>query len=130
MKAYAKANPHSMGEWSGDSKSRVAHMDDGDFYGSEQSAIVAEAGNLKIELETVDGTTVLRDAVPVLTRYMLAADMPEADRPRYRMLSPGTTSHQAWLSRLVQPNPFYSTRYAAADVCENVVPIVPIQDAS
>ncbi len=65
VKAYAKANPHSMGEWSSDSKSRVAHMDDGDFYSSEQSAIVGAAGNLKIELETADGTTVLRDAVAV-----------------------------------------------------------------
>ena len=66
VKAYAKANPHSMGEWSSDSKSRVAHMDDHDFYSSEQSAIVASDGNLRIELETADGTTVLREAVPVL----------------------------------------------------------------
>ena len=66
VKAYARANPHSMGAWSPDSKSRVAHMDDGDFYSSEQSAIVAGDGALRIELETANGTTVLRDAVPVL----------------------------------------------------------------
>ena len=66
VKNYAKAHPHSMGEWSSDSKSRVAHMQDGDFYSSEQSAIVAADGNLRIELETGDGTTVLRDKVPVL----------------------------------------------------------------
>ncbi len=66
VKAYAKANPHSMGEWSPDSKSRVAHMSDRDFYSSEQSAIVAADGNLRIELATADGTTVLREAVPVL----------------------------------------------------------------
>ena len=65
VKAYAKANPHSMGAWSADSKSRVAHMDDSDFYSSEQSAICASAGNLRIEFESAAETTVLRDAVPV-----------------------------------------------------------------
>jgi isocitrate dehydrogenase len=73
VKAYARANPHSMGEWSPDSKSRVAHMDDGDFYSSEQSAIVAADGNLRIELETADGTTVLRDAVPVIKDEVIDA---------------------------------------------------------
>ncbi len=67
VKNYAKANPHSMGEWSSVSRSHVAHMDDGDFYSSEQSAVVAQAGNLRIEHEAEDGTvTVLREAVPVL----------------------------------------------------------------
>ena len=65
VKAYARANPHSMGAWSADSKSRVAHMDDGDFYSSEQSAICASEGNLRIEFESAAGTTVLREAVPV-----------------------------------------------------------------
>jgi isocitrate dehydrogenase len=54
-----------MGAWSADSKSRVAHMDDGDFYSSEQSAICASEGNLRIEFESAAGTTVLREAVPV-----------------------------------------------------------------
>ncbi|MDJ0907648.1 MAG: NADP-dependent isocitrate dehydrogenase [Woeseiaceae bacterium] len=67
VKNYAKANPHSMGEWSSVSRSHVAHMDDGDFYSSEQSAVVAKAGNLRIEHEAGDGAvTVLREAVPVL----------------------------------------------------------------
>ncbi|MDJ0905725.1 MAG: NADP-dependent isocitrate dehydrogenase [Woeseiaceae bacterium] len=65
VKAYAQANPHSMGAWSSDSKSRVAHMDDDDFYSSERSAICASAGSLRIELESAGGTTVLREAVPV-----------------------------------------------------------------
>ena len=66
VKQYARNNPHSMGEWSSDSRSRVAHMDDGDFYSSERSAIVRSAGDIRIELETKGGsTTVLRDAVPV-----------------------------------------------------------------
>ncbi len=66
VKNYAKANPHSMGAWSKDSKSHVAHMDDKDFFSSEQSAIVAAAGNLRIEHTDADGNvTVLREAVPV-----------------------------------------------------------------
>ena len=66
VKNYAKANPHSMGAWSKDSKSHVAHMDDKDFFSSEQSAIVAKAGNLRIEHTDADGTvTVLRESVPV-----------------------------------------------------------------
>jgi isocitrate dehydrogenase len=73
VKTYAKNNPHSMGAWSADSKSDVVHMDDGDFYSSEQSAIVAADGNLRIDLETADGTTVLRDAVPVLKDQVIVA---------------------------------------------------------
>ena len=65
VKAYARANPHSMGAWSSDSKSRVAHMDDRDFYSSEKSAICASEGSLRIEFESGSGTTVLREAVPV-----------------------------------------------------------------
>ncbi len=66
VKEYARANPHSMGAWSTDSKSRVAHMDDGDFYSSEQSTVVDKAGNLRIELHSDDGAvSVLREAVPV-----------------------------------------------------------------
>lgn len=55
VKAYAKANPHSMGAWSSDSKSRVAHMQDGDFYSSEQSHVMADAGNVRIEFEDASG---------------------------------------------------------------------------
>ncbi|ATD66435.1 isocitrate dehydrogenase (NADP(+)) [Luteimonas chenhongjianii] len=66
VKAYARKHPHRMGKWSSDSKSHVAHMDAGDFYGSERSATLDKAGALKIELVGKDGaTTVLKDAVPV-----------------------------------------------------------------
>ena len=66
VKNFARANPHSMGKWSSDSKSRVVHMQDGDFYASEQSAIVANAGDLRIEHVAADGTiSVLRERVPV-----------------------------------------------------------------
>ena len=66
VKNYAKSHPHSMGEWASDSPSHVAHMQDGDFYGSEKSAVVEKAGSLKIELVGKDGTrTELRSPVPV-----------------------------------------------------------------
>ena len=66
VKAFARKHPHRMGKWSASSKSHVAHMDGGDFYGSEQSAILDEAGSLKIELLRTDGvTTVLKESVPV-----------------------------------------------------------------
>ena len=55
VKAYAKKHPHRMGKWSTDSKTRVAHMDDGDFYGSEQSVTLADAGAVTIEFVGKDG---------------------------------------------------------------------------
>lgn len=66
MKNYARKHPHRMGKWSSDSKSHVAHMDDGDFFGSEQSTTVAAAGALKIEFVGNDGSSsVLKDKVAV-----------------------------------------------------------------
>ena len=74
VKEYAKDHPHSMGDWSADSKSHVAHMGDGDFYSSEQSAVVAVDGGLKITLHTDNnGETVLRDNVPVLKDELVDA---------------------------------------------------------
>ncbi|WP_417689765.1 NADP-dependent isocitrate dehydrogenase [Pseudidiomarina sp.] len=66
VKNYAKKHPHRMGAWSKDSQTRVAHMDDGDFYGSEQSTTFAQADDLKIVLNTPAGQTVLKDSVKVL----------------------------------------------------------------
>ena len=67
VKAYARKHPHSMGAWSSDSKSHVSHMVDGDFYGSEQSAVIANEGNLRIEHVAADGNvTVLKESTPVL----------------------------------------------------------------
>ena len=66
VKEYAKNNPHPMGDWRSDSKSHVAYMRDGDFYSSEQSAVIAEAGTLKIEFVAGDGkATVLKEDIPV-----------------------------------------------------------------
>lgn len=55
VKAYAKKHPHSMGKWSPESKSEVASMTEGDFYGSEKSATLAEATTVSIELVGADG---------------------------------------------------------------------------
>ena len=83
VKAYAKKNPHSMGAWSADSKSRVAHMDDGDFYSSEQSTIVNSTGVARIEHVAADGqVTVLKDAVPVLQEEVIDAAVMNRDALR------------------------------------------------
>lgn len=55
VKNYAKANPHSMGAWSADSKTKVAHMTSGDFYGTEQSLTVENDTQFKIEFVGKDG---------------------------------------------------------------------------
>lgn len=57
VKNYAKVNPHSMGAWSSDSKTSVASMETGDFYGSEKSVTLNEATDVKIEFVAEDGTT-------------------------------------------------------------------------
>jgi isocitrate dehydrogenase len=57
VKNYAKANPHSMGAWSKDSKTKVAFMTEGDFYGTEKSVTVANAAQFKIEFVSKDGST-------------------------------------------------------------------------
>jgi len=67
VKNYARKYPHRMGEWSADSQSHVAHMSEGDFYGSERSAVIEKAGKLKIELQQKDGTrSVLKENLAVL----------------------------------------------------------------
>jgi len=66
VKQYARNNPHKMGAWSSDSKSHVAHMSGGDFYGSEVSTTVASATDARIELVGADGAvTVLKTKTPI-----------------------------------------------------------------
>lgn len=61
VKNYARKHPHKMGAWAADSKAHVASMTDGDFYGSEKSVVVDQAGDVKIELTAKDGSkTVLK----------------------------------------------------------------------
>jgi isocitrate dehydrogenase len=72
VKEYAKKHPHSMGAWSKDSKSHVAHMSDGDFYSSEQSVVIKDAGNVKIEFTDAAGNaTVLKEQTPVLAAEVI-----------------------------------------------------------
>eukprot|EP00457_Paulinella_chromatophora_P001663 gb/GEZN01001665.1/.p1 GENE.gb/GEZN01001665.1/~~gb/GEZN01001665.1/.p1 ORF type:complete len:761 (+),score=125.11 gb/GEZN01001665.1/:34-2316(+) len=74
VKAYAQKNPHKLGAWSPDSKSRVSHMDHGDFYGSEQSAIIPTADNVKITFHGIDKkSTVLKESTVVLEGEVLDA---------------------------------------------------------
>ncbi len=56
VKNYAKKHPHSMGAWSADSKTHVAHMSEGDFYGSEKSVTISEDTEFKIEFVAEDGS--------------------------------------------------------------------------
>jgi isocitrate dehydrogenase len=66
IKNYAKANPHSMGAWSAQSKTVVAHMDGGDFYGSEKSVTIENASQFAIEFVDATGkTTVLKGNTPL-----------------------------------------------------------------
>ncbi len=74
VKEYARQNPHSMGAWSSESKTHVASMSDGDFYGSEQSYVMSEAGDVRIELVAADGTTtVLKEKLSLLAGEIIDA---------------------------------------------------------
>ncbi|GHG71815.1 isocitrate dehydrogenase, NADP-dependent [Alishewanella longhuensis] len=74
VKQYARKNPHSMGAWSTGSKSHVAHMNAGDFYGSEQSATMAADDVLNISLHKADGSVqVLKEKVAVLAGEVVDA---------------------------------------------------------
>jgi isocitrate dehydrogenase len=66
VKQYARHNPHKMGAWNASSKTHVASMSGGDFYGSEIAATVATATNARIELVGADGAvTVLKAKTPI-----------------------------------------------------------------
>jgi isocitrate dehydrogenase len=74
VKQYAKKHPHSMGAWSPDSKSHVAHMTDGDFYSSEKSVVVKKAGDVRIEFTDENGNIrVLKEKTPVLEGEVIDA---------------------------------------------------------
>ena len=74
VKNYAKKNPHSMGAWSKESKSHVAHMSEGDFYGSEKSMTVDGATDMRIEFVAENGDiTVLKDKVALEDKEVIDA---------------------------------------------------------
>jgi isocitrate dehydrogenase len=74
VKAYARAHPHSMGAWSATSKTNVAAMSEGDFFGNEQSLTTAAAASVRIELVKTDGSVqVLKDKTPLKAGEILDA---------------------------------------------------------
>jgi isocitrate dehydrogenase len=76
VKEYAQKNPHSMGEWKSDSKSRVAHMESGDFYGSEKSTIIDK--NRSVSIEFIDATgnkKVLKENLSLLAGEVIDASV-------------------------------------------------------
>ncbi len=74
VKNYARKHPHRMGAWDKHSRTHVAHMADHDFYGSEKSAVMAQAGSVKIVLLRADGIShVLKEKTPVLAGEIIDA---------------------------------------------------------
>ena len=74
VKQYARNNPHSMGEWKSDSKTHVASMTGGDFYGSEKSVTLPSADTVKIELHGESGkVTVLKENLKLLEGEIIDA---------------------------------------------------------
>jgi len=76
VKQYARKHPHSMGAWSKDSKSHVAHMDHGDFYGSEKSVTLPAADTVSIVLEQHDGHKItLKQGLKLLAGEIIDASV-------------------------------------------------------
>jgi isocitrate dehydrogenase len=78
VKQYAKNNPHSMGKWTKDSRTHVAHMTHGDFYANEKSTTITDqtAGNGRIEFVGADGgSTVLKASHPLQKGDVVDATM-------------------------------------------------------
>ncbi|WP_299536345.1 NADP-dependent isocitrate dehydrogenase [Ulvibacterium sp.] len=74
VKNFAKKNPHSMGNWSPDSKTHVATMGHGDFKSNEKSLTLAHATDVTIELLKNDGTSViLKDKISLLEKEIIDA---------------------------------------------------------
>jgi len=80
VKNYVRSNPHSMGDWSADSKTNVATMDSGDFASNEQSVVLDAEDTLSIKHVAADGTvTVLKESLPVKTGEVVDATVMRAE---------------------------------------------------
>ena len=76
VKKYAQKNPHSMGSWTSDSKSHVAHMQSGDFYGSEQSCILEKACSVRIEfIDSSGNAQALKEELELLEGEVIDASV-------------------------------------------------------
>ena len=74
VKQFSKRKPHRMGAWTSDSKTHVAHMSGGDFYGSETSTTIKKATDARIEFVAGDGkVTVLKEKLPLVEGEVLDA---------------------------------------------------------
>ena len=83
VKEFARKNPHRMGEWSGDSRSHVATMGEGDFRSNERSVAIDTDQSLRIVHVADDGTeTVLKEAVPTLAGEVVDATFMSVARLR------------------------------------------------
>ena len=82
VKQYAKKHPHSMGVWSADSRSHVAHMSSGDFYANEQSALIGKAGTVRIEYTPKQGAASVLKEVKVQADELIAATFLSASKLR------------------------------------------------
>ncbi len=81
VKNYAKKNPHSMGAWATDSKTHVASMSEGDFYGSEKSTTVEAAADVKIQFVNTNGDVeVLKASTPLLAGEIIDASVLSLDK--------------------------------------------------
>ena len=76
VKEYAQQNPHPMGIWTSDSKSHVAHMSSGDFYGSEKSAVIKQDSTVRIEFVDSSGECkILKDELALLEGEVIDASV-------------------------------------------------------
>ncbi len=81
VKNYAKKHPHKMGTWNAGSKSHVASMTNGDFYGSEKSLTISEATEVRIQFVSQDNaTTILKDSFPLLAGEVIDTSLMSMDK--------------------------------------------------
>ncbi|GAB3565077.1 NADP-dependent isocitrate dehydrogenase [Spelaeicoccus albus] len=80
VKKFARSHPHSMGAWSPNSKTNVAHMESDDFRSNEKSVVIDADDTLTIQLVAENGSTkVLKDSIPVLAGEIVDATVLRAD---------------------------------------------------
>ena len=76
VKEYAQKNPHSMGPWTSESKTHVAHMRSGDFYGSEKSVVIEQDSTVKIEFVDSSGESkTLKEGLKLLEGEVIDASV-------------------------------------------------------
>ena len=72
VKNYAKINPHQMGQWSSESRTHVATMNNGDFFHNEKSVCVEDVTEVSIELHKYEGSiSVLKESIPLLSKEVI-----------------------------------------------------------